>query len=214
MFIDTQFDAAAFLLVTFMVGEFLLGPAVMNMFDETYYRWHKEYRKLIWLPGRRFVPLLWVALAIAVDASLYTFLKHLYPVFPVDTYVAPTVIVLAVVNLWLHRLWSNMLVQQRNAPMAMAAAALLLGTAVGIMVVYGLQSKYVELGTFAPWALWCALALWFSWQVKRADSYKHYTSLQQGEPQVYEMSQLSTHSGGAVAEEDVSTTTMASSTIR
>jgi tryptophan-rich sensory protein len=210
MFIDTQIDAVAFLLVTFMVGEFLLGHNLALYYDsDAYHAWHRAYRKLIWLPKRQLMPLVWVLLAVAVEASLYTFLKHLYPTLPSDSYVMPTVLVLLVINLWLQRFWTRSLVLMRNPGVALVTAGLLLGTGVGIMVVLGLQAKFVELGCLSPYVLWCALALWFSLQVLRADRYQLTVQQQlqqqqqqqpqyqvmeevQAEPQLYEMSELNT----------------------
>ena len=189
MFIDTQIDAVAFLLVTFMVGEFLLGHNLALYYDsDAYHAWHRHYRKLIWLPKRQLMPLLWVLLAVAVEASLYTFLKHLHPTLPLQSYVMPTVIVLLVINLWLQRFWTRSLVLMRNPGVALATAGLLLGTGIGILVVFGLQSKYVELGCLAPYVLWCALALWLSWQVLRADRYQLQQQHQQ-QPQSYPVGQ-------------------------
>lgn len=197
MFIDTQIDAGFFLFVTFIVGEFFLGYGVMAMFDDAYHQWHKHYHKLIWMPGMRLVPVLWAALAISVEASIYTFLKHLYPVFPVDTYVVPTVAVLFIIHLWLHRLWTHQLVIVRNPTVAMVIAFLMVGCGIGILVVFGLQQKYVELGCYVAYVVWSVWAFWLSWHVRRADHHVAYQQVvvqEQGPDgqtvQVYEMNSM------------------------
>lgn len=173
MFIDNAFEALSFVTLTFIVfSDFFVGTS-MAIYDDAYQKWYDEYENVVWLPPRQLFPVVWVALYVLIDTSIYVFFKNMYPVIPEGTYVVPTVVVLFIINMMIAKSWSTVFVVKRYTRVACLMCFLLVGTGVGILVPFGLNQRWIEFGTFIPYVVWCAFAFYLNAQVMRAEWKQH-----------------------------------------
>jgi tryptophan-rich sensory protein len=162
MFIDTQVDLALFFILTVMVFH-----KAGDMFTKhrAYHKWYQENQAHIWLPHHALFPIVWFLICVSIDASMYIFVKQYLAVWPTDTYVVPTVAILFLINMWISKRWSRTLILHRQIRLAFVMALVWVGTGVGILVVFGLQKRYVELGCFVGYVVWPAAALCLNWHI-------------------------------------------------
>jgi tryptophan-rich sensory protein len=174
MFIDNAFEALSFVTLTSIVfSDFFVGSTIA-VYKDAYEKWYDEHENVVWLPGRWVFPVVWVANYVLVDTSIYVFFKFMYPVIPEETYVVPTIIVLFTVNMMLSKKWPEVFIQHRYNRMGLCMSFLLAGTGIGMLVVYGLNRRNIELGTFVFYVFCCCCCFLLNLQVWRAENGHHH----------------------------------------
>jgi tryptophan-rich sensory protein len=110
------------------------------------------------LPSSVFGPA-WFVLYGLISAAM---VLHLLSIPLVGTYaddIYTTVLILEMVNVAANHLWSVLFFRMCSPIIAFVDSIVLLGTAVAVAVLYGLESQWLSFGLYVPYAAWLLYAM-------------------------------------------------------
>ena len=163
MFIDNLTEVAIFFGLTLLVfGDYFMGNSQSTM--RKYYKsWFKEYRELMWLPPRQLFPIVWIIMYILIEISLYIFYKNVFTGEP--AYVVPAITLLFIFNILANKQWSPVFIEMRMTGFALLLILVIIGTGIAMLIIFGLNSKWIEFYTFMPYIIWSTFALYLNARV-------------------------------------------------
>ena len=161
MFLEDLSQVAVFIGVTLVIfGNYFVGSFPTMMHRDLYIAWFKEYSTLMWLPPLWIFPVVWTVIYVLVEVSMIVFYQNVYT--GEDQYVVISITLLFLFNMLANKLWSPTFIEQRMTGAALFLIAAMLGTGIAMLIIFGLNDKWTELGTFLPYMVWCFFAFWLN----------------------------------------------------
>lgn len=108
------------------------------------------------IPRAWFGPI-WLVMYSLISASVFIFFSEDFG-FAVDQPLYIAGYVLYVVNIVLNKIWSPLFFSRRIG-LALLVLLLLIGTGIGLLIVFGLSAAWLSFGLYAAYVLWSMVAL-------------------------------------------------------
>lgn len=107
------------------------------------------------IPGRWF-GLIWFALKVLISLALFFFLRN-------NTSVSIAIFTVWVVNEVLRKLWTSVFMDYKMPRLALLICYLIFATAGALVIMLGIDKKFLPMGLIIPYAVWCGVACWLNW---------------------------------------------------
>jgi len=169
---DTLGEVNLFLILTaYFFGDWYAPTLSLWSDYQNFRKWYKSARKIMWLPHYLFFPVFVVALYVLMETSFFSFFKNAFHNVEDPDWVVPAIAFLLVVNLCCTKQWISVYMRGSRVYLAFALIAGMIATGVSILGIFGRYEHWLELGTYLPFFLWCAGALYMTtrtWYVEKS----------------------------------------------
>lgn len=164
IFIDKADVSMFFILVVMMFTDIFVGRFNYAYYNTDHYNreWYTRIsRRIYGMPPTYIFPIVWTLIYIMLIISLFIYYRN--QTFPnTVSYAIDTISILFVLNIMANKMYTYFFFKLKKTIIAMFDILFIILTGLVIVIIFAINSKWVEFGLFLPYIIWSTYALYLN----------------------------------------------------
>jgi translocator protein len=151
-----------FILTVIVFTQIFYGSFQMDYYEKNSKWYDRIAKKIIGMPPSWVFPIAWTIIYCLIVISLFIFYRNVDFSPSSRNYLIDAVSFLFLFNIMINKMWTYVFFQMKKTMIALIMIIVMIITGLSIIVLFGLNGKWVEFGTFLPYVLWCFYACYLN----------------------------------------------------
>lgn len=154
--------------IRMMLTLYIFSEVYVGILLIDYYKTHKEWftrisKRIRLFPPIWMIQIIWAFVYFMLGSSIYLFYKNANDILNNNKdHTVDSVTFLFIVNIMLNKLYPFVFLKMRLVRAALLMITLNILTSVGIAILFALNGKWTEFGTFLPYPLWASFLFYIN----------------------------------------------------
>lgn len=162
IFVTKSDVAMFFILIVMLFTEVFIG----RLLSYTLYLRNREWydkiaRHIKGIPNPSIFAFVWVIIYILLVISMFIYYRN--EVFPnIQGYAIDTISILFILNIMVNKSYTYILFESKKTVLACLFILFIIVSGIVIIIIFGINNKWVEFGLFVPYVIWSIYALYLN----------------------------------------------------